>query len=217
MNLQDRVNLYNKAYPKYPKLWYDKNHMYGIWMIGNFYKNKSRLYGAYPHSYLDRMLCMFPDQQRILHLFSGSLNPDELNIPINEHIHWGFDLDQNVPEQDRLIIGDVKGLSGYFPAGKFNIVMSDPPYGKEHAKKYGHPMVNRRLVVRECYKVLKPGGFLIWLDVVYPMFRKDMFRLVGEIGVIRSTNHRVRMVFIFERREWIIMKKNREDDLNDRR
>lgn len=40
---------------------------------------------------------------------------------------------------------------------------------------------------------------LVWLDVVWPMFRKSEWRTVGRITVIRSTNHRARIATIFER------------------
>ena len=46
---------------------------------------------------------------------------------------------------------------------------------------------------------MKPGGNLVWLDQAWPMFRKDELRIWGVICVIRSTNHRVRAVFIFEK------------------
>jgi hypothetical protein len=39
----------------------------------------------------------------------------------------------------------------------------------------------------------------VWLDQVWPMHRKDEWRTVGRILLQRSTNHRVRLVSIFER------------------
>ena len=60
-------------------------------------------------------------------------------------------------------------------------------------------MPSRLQVIKECYKVLRPGGFLCWMDQVLPMYRKNEFKRVGEIMITRSTNHRVRAVFIFER------------------
>ena len=49
----------------------------GVWMIGNNYKNKSRLYGAYPPGYVERIMTLFRNPKRILHLFSGSLPPGD--------------------------------------------------------------------------------------------------------------------------------------------
>ena len=48
-------------------------------------------------------------------------------------------------------------------------------------------MVDRRRVFAECVSVLKPGGHLVWLDMVHPIYRKADLRLWGEIGITRST------------------------------
>ena len=44
-----------------------------------------------------------------------------------------------------------------------------------------------------------PAAFVVWLDTVWPMHRKDTWRTVGRILLQRSTNHRVRLVTLFER------------------
>ena len=62
-------------------------------------------------------------------------------------------------------------------------------------------MVNRNKVIKECYKILRPGGFLIWLDQVLPMYRKDEFSIIGVIGMVKSTNHRFRVIVIFQKNE----------------
>ena len=43
------------------------------------------------------------------------------------------------------------------------------------------------------------GGHLVWLDQVLPMYRKSELHLWGQVGVVRSTNHRFRIVSRFER------------------
>jgi len=190
MNLSERAAAYNTAFPKYPSLFYSKNFILGTWMIGNYYRNKTDYHGAYPHSYLKRILSMFPDvaEDDILQLFSGSLGREDPGIR--------FDIN---PDLKPDIVGEAMNLSSYFPEKKFNLILADPPYSEEDANKYGIPMVNRNRVVKECVKVLKPGGFLVWLDQVFPMYSKQELKLVGTIGVVRSTNHRTRMVFIWER------------------
>jgi hypothetical protein len=60
-------------------------------------------------------------------------------------------------------------------------------------------MVNRSTVLQECAKIVEPGGFIVWLDQVLPMFRKKELYMCGVIGVVKSTNHRFRVVTIFER------------------
>jgi hypothetical protein len=46
---------------------------------------------------------------------------------------------------------------------------------------------------------LQPGAHVVWLDQVLPMFRKDAFRIEAVIGVVKSTNHRFRVITIFKR------------------
>jgi len=176
---------YNVSFSKYPPLVCTDRWLYGVWMIGNDYRNKTTFYGAYPARYLDRVMSMFPDAQDILHLFSGSLP---------EGNYTRFDMVQEADVQ-----GDAHELSAHFPPESFDLILADPPYSNEDAVRYGTPMVNRNIVVKECYKILKPLGFLVWLDCVLPMYRKEQFSLIGTIGLIRSTNHRFRVVSIFRR------------------
>jgi len=183
MTLQDMADNYNKAFPAYPPLVTTDRWLYGVWMIGNDYHNRTDFYGAYPHSYLKRIMSIFPTASDILHLFSGSL-------PSGNYTR--FDILQ---EAD--VKGDAHHLSNYFLPNSFDLILADPPYSGEDADKYGTPMVNRNKVVKECSIVLKKGGYLVWLDCVLPMYRKDTLKLVGSIGVIRSTNHRFRIVSIW--------------------
>jgi len=184
LRLEDRVEAYNKSFPSYPKLFTSNGWIIGMWVIGNYYRNQNEYYGCYPHSYLKRIKSMFPDCKKILHLFSGSVQQDDT-----------FDIN---PKYNPTYVGDAHRLSE-FVKQKYNLIFADPPYSEEDARHYGTPMVKRNVVVRECVKVLDTGGFLIWLDQVFPMYRKKELKLVGVIGVIRSTNHRVRTAFIFRK------------------
>jgi hypothetical protein len=60
-------------------------------------------------------------------------------------------------------------------------------------------MVNRNKVLSECVKVLEPSGFIVWLDQVLPMFRKTELKMCGVIGMVKSTNHRFRVVTLFRK------------------
>lgn len=188
-SLAERACYYNRAFPKYPPLVTTERWLYGIWMIGNNYQSANQFYGEYPPSYLQRIYSLFPDAQGILHLFSGS-------IRIDHEAEITFDIN---PELNPDIVGDAHRLSTYFESNYFDLILADPPYSAEDSEHYGTPMVNRNIVVKECYKVLTPGGYLVWLDQVLPMYRKSEVVLDGTIGIIRSTNHRFRIVSIFRR------------------
>lgn len=191
LTIQERASLYNQAFPDYPPLVCTDRWLYGMWMIGSYYKNATKLYGAYPHSYLERIMSMYPDVQseQILHLFSGSLGDGVggLRIDIN-------------PDAKPDIVGDAHDLGEVCAGRKFRLILSDPPYSVEDCDMhYGTPMINRNKVMKECVKVLEPEGHVVWLDQVLPMYSKEEFELVGTIGLIRSTNHRFRVVSIFRR------------------
>lgn len=185
MKIEDMAERYNNVFPQRPPLIASNGWLYGMWIIGNDYRNKTTFYGAYPHGLLDRFEAMFGNQKDTLHLFSGSL-------PKGDYIR--FDLVQNAD-----VVGDAHQLSSYFPENHFDIIYADPPYSSEDANKYGTPMINRNKVVKECWKVLKPKGLLVWLDCIYPMYSKKEMKLVGTIGVIRSTNHRFRVILIYRK------------------
>lgn len=192
--LQERVSFYAAMFPSWPPprtnadeaVWLDGDRwLSGIWVLGNDYRG-SGYYGSYPPNYLKRVMSMFPDAKRVLQLFSGSLPPGP---------YTRFD---SRPEGAD-VVGDAHKLSQYFKPGEFDLIIGDPPYSAEDADHYGQPMVQRNKVLTECVSLLQPGGFIVWLDQVLPMFRKDSLFLCGAIGIVRSTNHRFRVAAFFRK------------------
>ena len=199
MTLQARADAYASAFPQFPA-----SHLrvvqeqggdclYGTWLIGNDYRNRSKFYGAYPLSYLPRVRALFPDvvpmnasrgKYSILHVFSGSL-------PAGDYVRCDV-------KQPAEISSSVYDLD---PArdGRYPLVLADPPYSSEDAELYGTPMVDRGRALRALARVTELGGHLVWLDTVWPMHRKAEWRTAGRITLVRSTNHRVRLISIFER------------------
>lgn len=195
LTLQQRCDLYKQAFPWPPPranhdeaVWLDGDRwISGMWVLGNDYRGSS-YYGAYPPNYLRRILSMFPDAQRVLHLFSGSLPPD----PQGRYVR--FDCQGSAD-----VLGDAHKLSEFFEPNTFDLILADPAYSAEDSEHYGVPMIRRNVVLRECVTVLCPGGYIVWLDQVLPMFRKSDLHLCGAIGIVRSTNHRFRVAAIFRR------------------
>ena len=178
--LADRAGFYTRTFPIWPALRADNRWLDGIWVLGNNYKG-SGYYGAYPPGYIKRVMALFPDATSVMHLFSGSLARDTSACY--------FDIED----------GDAHQLSQYCPPDSHDLILADPPYSDEDALHYGTPMVNRNTVLKECAVVLEPGGFVVWLDQVLPMFSKQYLQLVGLIGIVRSTNHRFRVASIFQK------------------
>ncbi len=185
-SLVERAQFYTKAFPTYPPLFADGRWLSGVWLLGNNYKGNG-FYGAYPPGYLKRVNALFPDAEKALHLFSGSL-------PQGNYVRF----DCNVlltPD----VVGEAEKLSQHFARESFDFILADPPYSAEDAKRYGTVMINRSKILRECWSVLRNDGYLGWLDTMLPMFRKTEWHLCGLICVVRSTNHRVRLLSLFKK------------------
>jgi len=178
------IKNYEKKFINFPKsLFISNNQIVGLWVMGNCYHTKSNLYGAYPHGYLDRIYTLFPlIPHRSLHLFSGSLpESDEYDkVDFNVGI-------------------DAESMSDILPHNFYERIYADPPYSIEDCDHYGCCMIKRNKVFNECYKIMKKEGLLIWLDQVLPQYKKTEFEIVARIGMVKSTNHRFRVITVFKK------------------
>lgn len=164
------------------------NRLNGVWIMGNNYRVKSSYYGGYPHGYLKRIKALFPDKNNVLHLFSGKVDTDIMS---------GDTIDIN-SECKPTYLCNVETMSKVIDK-KYDLILADPPYSIEDCEHYGTTMIHRNNVIKECYEVLQKGGHLVWLDQVLPMYRKSELKTIGYIGMVKSTNHRFRVVTIFEK------------------
>lgn len=188
MNLQDRIDNYVKV-TKFPRSLFigEDGRIVGTWVMGNAYGVKSGYYGGYPHGYLSRIKALFPDKQKVLHVFSGK---------VDDSVWVGDTVDHN-PDMSPTYIDDAQTLENV-PLENYDIVLADPPYSVEDAEHYTKSMVKRNKVMSALSRV-KSGTHIVWLDQVLPMYRKDQYKCVAYIGMVKSTNHRFRVITIFER------------------
>jgi 16S rRNA G966 N2-methylase RsmD len=135
------------------------------------------------------MKLLFPDKKNILHLFSGQV--DTAFMP-------GDTVDLN-PATHPTYVDDAQTLT-HVPLEKYDLVMADPPYSVEDCDHYQTSMVKRNVVMRSLGQRLLRGTHVVWLDQVLPMYRKADFKVVAYIGMVKSTNHRFRVVTIFEKK-----------------
>lgn len=194
-----RVEHFKKVYEKYPASQphlvqeQGRDVIYATWVLGQDYRNKTQLYGAYPPDYVNRVNALFPDRQSTLHCFSGVL-------PASEE-YWRLDLVNRTGdgEDQGFKEGTVYEAVNIFGRRAFDLIVADPPYTELDAERYETPMVHRKNALNALAETTEIGGHLVWLDIVWPMHRKEIWVTVGRITVIRSTNHRVRLATIFER------------------
>jgi len=163
------------------------NHLFGIWNMGNDYRVSSNYYGGYPATYLKRVKALFPEKEEVLHLFSGKVDTE---------VFPGDTVDIN-SELNPTYVDDAQTLLNV-PLEKYDLILADPPYSEEDANHYKTSMINRNKVMKALSRC-RSGTHIVWLDQVKPMYRKDTFDMVGEIGISKSTNHRYRVMSIFHR------------------
>jgi len=201
ITLTDRCRFYAQEFPDRPAprvtLSGDREWLEAQWHMGNDYRNASRLYGAYPGDYLERVMVLFPDAARVLHVCSGSLPLTHAGrLPGLPGWHCGVDLRRD-KERQPSVLGDAQRLP--FAAGVFDLVLVDPPYSPEDAKHYKVKMLDRCKVMNELARISVPGTHVVWLDLRLPMYRKVEWRRYGHGLIVRSTNHSFRGVTFFER------------------
>lgn len=192
MILAERVTAFQQAYPDCPDAWPyvspSGRWLYGTWEIGADYRNKSSFYGTFPPRFLERLMTLFPDAGgHVLHVFSGALPPGPY-VRLDLEASRGAD-----------VTGNVYDVATLFPAQSFRLIVADPPYTPADAKLYGTPMVHKRRAIAALAAVARPGAHLAWFDTCWPMHNKKQWRTMGRILVQRSTNHRVRVLTLFER------------------
>lgn len=175
--------------------------VYGHWVIGNLFKNKTRYYGAYPPTYVERVRAMFPDvrDRDLLHVFSGEL-------PKGKYTRLDIK-----PALKPELCGSVYDIAELTRRRDFKLVMADPIYTAADAEHYGTPPVDKARTMRALARVLEPGAHVVWLDSNVPIYRSDQWLnwgdvdlsewcTWGDIDVRRSTNQRRRGVLFFERK-----------------
>ena len=190
MDWEDRIRSYVQA-TGFPRSLFvsEEGRVVGTWIMGNDYRVRTGYYGGYPAGYLRRVKALFPEKRKVLHLFSGKVDLAALpgdTVDINADLGPTF-------------VDDAQALERV-PLANYDLILADPPYSIEDAERYQTSMVKRNTVLRALQRAV-PGTHIVWLDQVLPMYRKDAFAIDAVIGMVKSTNHRFRVVTIFRRLE----------------
>jgi hypothetical protein len=162
--------------------------VYGMWVMGNSYEKRTDHYGGFQGNFLRRIDGLFPDRGHVLHLFAGKV--DTAAFP-------GDTLDAD-PALEPTYCCDAETCEGV-DLSIYDFVLADPPYSESDAQRYGRSLVNRNKVMATLGNRLPLGAYVVWLDQVLPMYRKDQFRIEAVIGIVGSTNHRFRVLTVFRK------------------
>jgi hypothetical protein len=184
----DRIEHYRRVLKRDAFMGFESEWAFGVWFLGNSWHVASGYYGGYPAGYLKRIRALFPDKQRVLHLFSGKVDVEAFpgdTCDINGELHPTY-------------VADAHTLIGV-PVEEYDLILADPSYSAEDADHYGTPTVDRNKVVRVLAERMKPGAHLVWLDQAQPMYSKKLLKPECAIGIVRSTMHRYRCVLIWRK------------------
>ena len=186
VSIEERIKSFKHKFPR-SHLCDVNGHLEGIWVIGNSARraySSNIYYGAYPHGYLNRVNSLFPEAVDILHLFSGSVNED-ITLDVNPSGKPTVASSAELPP---------------FRDNSFDLIISDPPYNDKAREKYGTEKFSRKKAVDQCRRIVKPGGFLVWLDVLYPQNSRDYWQVYGLIGLVVATFHVIRQITVLRRK-----------------
>jgi hypothetical protein len=118
-----------------PYLGHENGWTYGTWFIGNSYQKKTDYYGGFQGNFLKRIAALFPDRNRVLHLFAGKVDLEAFP---------GDTLDSN-PGLQPTYCCNAETCDGV-PLNDYDFVLADPPYSESDAQRYGTSLVRRNLM-----------------------------------------------------------------------
>ena len=171
---------------KYPPTVWAQGWIYGLWYCGTSFQ-KAIYYGQFPSTFVKRITTGFPPSNLdFMHLCCGRCHIDgATNVDITM-----------LPEVD--IVADGERLP--FADSSYDVFLVDPPYSEEDASKYKvKRLIRAGRVMSEARRILRPGGWLLWLDEKYPSYRRDEWKLTGLIGIVTGFERRTRILSMWQR------------------
>lgn len=114
----------------------------------------------------------------------------------------GFRIDLNAAVVPDLIC-DAHSFANKLEDKKFNLIIADPPYSTDEAKKiYGTPPLKYKLWTGECHKVLEVGGLLmVYHKYVMPNPNPEKYSVVKRVFIGNRTMHLVRACIVFQKND----------------
>jgi hypothetical protein len=182
-----RAEMFSHRFPKYCPLVVHNSRLYTCWTIGAVYYKGNSYYGSFPYSVKERIYALFPDCEKVCHLFSGTVRDlDTITYDIRPELNPSICDDVRNLEKWKRLLEDV------------DLFVADPPYEHSDFLKYGARPLNKSEVIRKLGRVAKSHSFLAWLDTRVPIYNKRVWGLLGYIGLVVSTNTRMRVLTLLE-------------------
>jgi hypothetical protein len=198
-DIAKRINLL-----KFPPISFSHGWLYGVWYCGTSFQ-KSQYWGQFPLTFVKRITTMFPTKEyRFLHLCCGKCYIEgAVNVDLRDTAN-----DQaNISGESKLKVDVLANAESFafdqpdvFPPNSFDVCLLDPPYSQEDSSRYGVArLVSPKKAFAQLAIVIKPEGWVIWLDEKFPNYPKEFFKLKGTISIVTGPNRRTRLMSMYQR------------------
>lgn len=187
----ERAAAFSRRFPRYAGFIVHNGRIYTTWIVAAAAvpQNRAEHYGAFPPHLLERIMALFPDKRRVLHLFAGTARTEGAIT---------YDVDGT---HGPTIRDDVRNLLAHRDELRgVELVVADPPYEDRDFAKYGTSPFDKQACIRDLAEVLEPGACLAWLDVRAPAYSGEKWDLIGYAGAVVGLNTRMRVLTMLERR-----------------
>lgn len=195
LRIPERIANYQSRFPNVPQMMRNCDGEYtridGMWELGIASMKQGEYYGAYPPTYLERILSFFPDCTTVIHIFSGTIEanpPRVITYDINPKFNPTICDD----------VSNIKKYKEYFHRPNL-LVMLDPYYEDKDFQKQNQKPINKKKLLDDLCEIVPRGTFVAWLDVVSLVWSAQIWKEIGLIGVKVSSNTRYRGTQIFQR------------------
>lgn len=144
------------------------------------------VFGRLPRGFLKKAVLpvLGVPRDEVLHVCSGSLR-EKYTVDIR-------------PETKPWLVADACALP--LPDDSFAGVFLDPPYTPAWSRQYGTKYPPTYPLIREAYRVVKPGGRVAVFHFLVPLKPKGS-RLVKVFGVTVGMGYQIRALTVFEKPE----------------
>lgn len=159
--------------------------VFDAWRCERPFFQVPKFYGTYPQGFLAKALSEFPNAKDILHCPSGSVAGPGITV---DAVRDQYRCPQIVASADAIPL----------PDNSFDLFLSDPPYKEKDAKKYGCPPFPLGGMMKEAFRLVRPGGYFAMLHLWCPNYSPEHFTLVKQVAIYTGTEQYVRLFSIFK-------------------
>ena len=200
----ERLEAFKEVFPDNPDIWPavvpSGRWLQMNWLLGcNFgYTAEARATGLarekhpYHRDLLPRLLALFPDRDRLLHVFSGLIPPSEEydTLDIDPRVNPTFCCDFQgelpyAPETYDLVIIDLD-LEGVLTHGRNGALVR-------------RNVIRPDSVKNNFVKSICPGGYGIWIDTMFPPVPKEVMLHCGMLSFYPSSFRAGRAAHVFRK------------------